>query len=170
MTATIKLRECPACGNSHLSTKIYCLPCIGGMMKRYAAGDNAKAIGEAFGISKNAVIGLAKREGVSHPGAGPAHEAAAKARRANAKGRAKKPKKFVPKFIGGPLPVKGLCKYPTGHPGEEGFGYCGHKQLDGSPYCPEHHAICHDQRPRKKADKTDYRNNYVPKSDGGMIA
>lgn len=31
------------------------------------------------------------------------------------------------------------CRWPTGTPGEAGFGFCGCQPLEGNPYCRMHH-------------------------------
>jgi GcrA cell cycle regulator len=30
------------------------------------------------------------------------------------------------------------CKWPVGHPGTPGFGFCGDMRVDGTPYCAGH--------------------------------
>jgi GcrA cell cycle regulator len=35
----------------------------------------------------------------------------------------------------------GLCKFPVGDPGKDGFGYCGDAAPIGKPYCNFHHGL-----------------------------
>ena len=37
----------------------------------------------------------------------------------------------------------GLCKFPVGDPGQDGFGYCGEPAPIGRPYCNACHAIAY---------------------------
>jgi GcrA cell cycle regulator len=43
-----------------------------------------------------------------------------------------------------------VCRWPSGHPGEEDFHFCGRPVNPGTPYCPEHCAVAYQsQLPRK---------------------
>jgi GcrA cell cycle regulator len=35
------------------------------------------------------------------------------------------------------------CRYPIGHVGDSGFGFCGQTTRDGSPYCEYHASLAH---------------------------
>ena len=53
-------------------------------------------------------------------------------------------------------PERGRCAYPIGDPQRPGFAYCGAPTGDeAAVYCPEHHALCHQQRsqPRPSAER-----------------
>jgi hypothetical protein len=42
---------------------------------------------------------------------------------------------------------RGQCKYPV--TADSPFLFCGHSQHDNSSYCPHHHAVTHEDRPRR---------------------
>jgi GcrA cell cycle regulator len=43
-----------------------------------------------------------------------------------------------------------VCRWPSGHPGEEDFHFCGKPVNPSTPYCPEHCAVAYQsQLPRK---------------------
>jgi GcrA cell cycle regulator len=42
-----------------------------------------------------------------------------------------------------------MCRFPLGHPGDEGFHFCGHQKAEGSPYCPNHTKIAFQPRQRR---------------------
>jgi GcrA cell cycle regulator len=79
-------------------------------------------IGRRLGISKNAVIGKAHRMALtSRPS----------------------PLKSPPRRrVAGAVQAPG-CSWPTGHPGEKGFHFCGGKPMPGKPYCAEHAALAY---------------------------
>lgn len=39
-----------------------------------------------------------------------------------------------------------VCRFPLGHPEEEGFSFCGKPVQPGYPYCPEHCAVVYQER------------------------
>lgn len=79
-------------------------------------------IGRRLGISKNAVIGKA-------------HRMALKARPS--------PLKSPPRRRVAGAPPAPACSWPTGHPGEKGFRFCGARPVPGKPYCAEHAALAY---------------------------
>jgi GcrA cell cycle regulator len=78
-------------------------------------------IGRRLGLSKNAVIGKA-------------HRLALQPRPS--------PLKSPPtrRVHGVSTPS---CSWPTGHPGEKGFHFCGNRPMPGKPYCAEHAALAY---------------------------
>ena len=84
-------------------------------------------IGRRLNLSKNAVIGKAHRLALtSRPS----------------------PLKSPPqrKVVGLSRPS---CSWPTGHPGDKDFRFCGQPPLPGKPYCAEHAALAY-VRPKAK--------------------
>lgn len=84
-----------------------------------------KAIGRELGVSKNAVIGRAKRMGLT-PRPSPLAKCLHK----------------LPQSSKVLVTLKNIapngCLWPTGHPGEDGFHLCGEPKANGRPYCPDH--------------------------------
>lgn len=44
--------------------------------------------------------------------------------------------------------TRNTCRWPVGHPGEEGFAFCGDQVRDGASYCPHHCAIAYQSERR----------------------
>lgn len=86
------------------------------LKKLWGSGKTAAEIAEELGdVTRNAVIGKANRLGLSTKSA-PA---------------AAKPRKKV-------IPPHRACQWPIGHPGEEGFHFCGDEAVQNKPYCLKH--------------------------------
>ena len=43
-----------------------------------------------------------------------------------------------------------MCKWPIGHPGDDGFRFCGNESRDGSPYCEGHAQMAYQPLPPKR--------------------
>lgn len=43
-----------------------------------------------------------------------------------------------------------MCKWPIGHPGDDGFRFCGNQSRDGSPYCEGHAQLAYQPLPPKR--------------------
>lgn len=43
-----------------------------------------------------------------------------------------------------------MCKWPIGHPGDEGFRFCGGSSRDGSPYCEGHAQMAYQPMQAKR--------------------
>jgi len=83
----------------------------------WEAGVGTAEIGERLGMTKNAIIGKAHRIGL-------------KARRASPK-----------RSRGQLLRLNGhTCQWPSGHPGQPDFQFCGDETISGKSYCAEHYA------------------------------
>lgn len=46
-----------------------------------------------------------------------------------------------------------MCRWPIGDPGSEGFGFCGCKTAEGSPYCEHHARIAYQPVQRRRATR-----------------
>lgn len=46
-----------------------------------------------------------------------------------------------------------MCKWPIGHPGENGFRFCGSTSRDGSPYCEGHAQMAYQPMTAKRNDR-----------------
>jgi GcrA cell cycle regulator len=79
-------------------------------------GLSTAEIGRRIGVSKNAVVGKAHRL-LLDPRPSPL----------------KRPPVRRVVGISGPA-----CSWPTGHPGERDFHFCGKRPVAGKPYCAEH--------------------------------
>lgn len=44
--------------------------------------------------------------------------------------------------------TRDTCRWPVGHPGEEGFAFCGDQVRDGASYCPHHCSIAYQSERR----------------------
>jgi GcrA cell cycle regulator len=97
-------------------------------LRRYAEqGLTTKAAAEALGVTKNAVIGRARRVGIVWA-------------RQPMGGRAKRRIEMQQRSWNFPPP--GMCVYPLGHPTEPGFHFCS-MPVERGAYCGEHHAKCY---------------------------
>ncbi len=47
-----------------------------------------------------------------------------------------------------------MCKWPIGHPGDDGFRFCGGSSRDGSPYCEGHAQMAYQPMPSKRDRRT----------------
>jgi GcrA cell cycle regulator len=48
-------------------------------------------------------------------------------------------------------PMGPACSWPTGHPGEKGFHFCGQRPVSGKPYCSEHAQLAY-VKPKEKSN------------------
>jgi len=87
----------------------------------WAEGHSTAEIGRRLNISKNAVVGKAHRLQLT-PRPSPL----------------KRPP--TRRVVGVTAPS---CSWPQGHPGEQGFRFCGKKPMPGKPYCAEHAALAY---------------------------
>lgn len=133
---------------------------------------SARQIAEILGsgISRNAVLGKAHRLKLAdRPHVRPPKPAGARKKKTT---RVRKVKEATPVLV---APVERVvpenepqflcigiqameshhCRFPIGHPGEEGFGFCGLDRPFGAIYCDWHHAIAfvkHSTIKRSRAD------------------
>lgn len=92
-------------------------------------GLSTAEIGRRLGITKNAVVGKAHRLALN-PRPSPL----------------KRPPAPRVASIAGPS-----CSWPTGHPGEKEFHFCGKRPMSGKPYCTEHAALAY-VKPKEKSN------------------
>src|SRR5487761_1420900 len=83
-------------------------------------GHSTAEIGRRLGVSKNAVVGKAPRLALTP-----------------------RPSPLKRPPMRRPAPAtavtgSGNCSWPTGHPADKDFGFCGRRTLAGKPYCAEH--------------------------------
>jgi GcrA cell cycle regulator len=96
---------------------------VDNLVRLWNEGHPTAEIGRRLGLRKNQVIGKAHRIGLTpRPSPLKPGRRAAPARR--------------PQLSAGA--TTGTCSWPTGHPGDIDFGFCGKKTIAGKPYCAEH--------------------------------
>ena len=96
----------------------------------FSASQIAERLGE--GVTRNAVIGKAHRLGLkSRPS--PVKSAKGKGGRPAKKAKPAKPAKITLLDL-----TERMCKWPSGHPGDDDFQFCGKKAAAGLPYCEAH--------------------------------
>jgi GcrA cell cycle regulator len=122
----------------------------------WQAGNTAKQVSLVLGVSRNAVIGKVHRLGLGgrHSPAAPRSVAGQTARRTSARTWTAS----VPKPAAGPRPTRRRyvesaelpptaqlltlgargCRWPIGHPDEDGFGFCGRDRAGPGSYCAHH--------------------------------
>ncbi|MCK5041396.1 MAG: hypothetical protein KAR62_03845 [Sphingomonadales bacterium] len=115
--------------------------------KGLSASQIAAELGE--GVTRNAVIGKAHRlELKSRPS--PVKGESTRAKKAVAKPKKKEEKKVVTLLD----LTSTICKWPSGHPGDDDFQFCGKEANSALPYCEEHCAMAYQaQTPRKERMK-----------------
>jgi len=89
-------------------------------------------IGRRLGITKNAVIGKAHRLGLP-PRRPPAP-----------------PKAENTDVVRLETLTSGMCSWPIGEPGDEGFQFCGEPAVEGKPYCAHHCAVAYVRTTRDR--------------------
>jgi GcrA cell cycle regulator len=107
------------------------------LVQLWQAGLSTAEIGRRLGISKNAVVGKAHRLDLParpSPIRNPVPRVRPEVRRPT-------PPPAEPRLAGLHAGPPGPpCQWPYGHPGQDGFHFCGQPSLPGKPYCPEHAA------------------------------
>ena len=118
------------------------------LKKLWAEGLSASQIARTMGgVTRNAVIGKVHRLGLS--GRAVTTRSERPRYTSHARPRPSRPALPEPVVIDEPEPAPGefstvlslndrICKWPIGNPGEPGFRFCGHKAVDGTPYCADH--------------------------------
>jgi len=118
---------------------------ISELKRMWAEGFSCSQIAKALGgTTRNAVIGKAHRLGLEHR-ATPSRQLRVKIRT-----RPLPVQAVVPGSVGLTDLQYGSCRYPMGDPKEKGFGFCGCPRIEGSSYCPTHHAVTHSAQPDKR--------------------
>lgn len=90
------------------------------LMALWSEGLPASEIGRRLGVTKNAVVGKVHRLGLP-------------------KRQSPIPEKPRPADVVRLDSLSsGMCCWPEGEPGEEGFRFCGEPSVPGKPYCATH--------------------------------
>jgi GcrA cell cycle regulator len=102
------------------------------LKRMWAEGASARLIAEALGgdATRNSVIGKAYRLGLSKPSKPP-------------KRASEPPNRPLASILN---LTERMCRWPSGHPGQAGFGFCGKPVAPGRPYCAEHCAKAYAPR------------------------
>lgn len=102
---------------------------------------SASQIGRQLGVSKNAIVGKARRMELPERNSPVVRGGKLRLPLApTARGRTTR----APNRDG-PAPPD-ICLWPLGDPKESDFRFCGEDQCDGRPYCPEHCARAYVSR------------------------
>ena len=89
-------------------------------------GLSTAEIGRRLGVTKNAVVGKAHRLALT-PRPSPL----------------KRPPVRRAAPVTAAATGSGSCSWPTGHPGDKDFSFCGKRTVAGKPYCAEHAAMAY---------------------------
>ena len=128
------------------------------LTRHWEMGLSGTEIGALMGVSKNAVVGRARRINLPMRKASKAE----RNQRAELVARRAAAEHFDPrngqKYIG-VFPPNGFCLYGIGNPKEEGFRFCGEPVARNAagiakPYCAAHARICFTKDSRDHADLT----------------
>ncbi len=114
----------------------------------WAQGLSAAVIGAQLEITRNAVIGKARRLDLPN--------------RAAVRVIKKKPREYVPPRK---LPLTNLgnreCRWPIGDPRHDDFAFCGNETVTGRSYCEQHCAVAY----YRKAETQDAETTSSPRSE-----
>lgn len=130
------------------------------LRKLLMLGKTASQIAHALGnVTRSAVIGKVHRLGLAlNVETKSARDRKLDRARSSGKRRAARQPAAIRIMIPEPMPVDcasdvarkpladldpGDCKFPVGHPGEPGFGFCAAGRVEGLPYCADHTARCY---------------------------
>lgn len=121
--------------------------------REWVAGASASELGAAMGVSRNAIIGKMKRQGVKTPNTRVVYNLVPKRTRARAflpPAPPPPPAKAPDSPVESAEPIhRGLnildltettCRWPEG---DQQITFCGHLPKKDSPYCPYHHKQGH---------------------------
>lgn len=125
------------------------------LKKLAATGEySASQIGRMLGVNRSQVLGKCHRLKISIVGVGPRRKIV---RQHTMKRVHIEP---LPMLRADDVARKRLadladneCKFPVGHPGEKGFGFCAAERVQGLPYCARHAARCYTAKPVKTNSK-----------------
>lgn len=114
------------------------------LMRLVAEGLPYAEIGRRMGVTKNMVIGKAKRLGLERSA-----DALTSARQ---KAQARRQEIIQARSMAQRLqaidvfPDHGRCVFPIGHPKDAGFKFCGAVAVELKLYCGKHQQVSHDNR------------------------
>ena len=104
------------------------------LKKLWAQGLPARDIADKLGgISRNSVIGKAHRLGLS------------------GKTKSAETELETPPRVTSLELTERMCRWPIGHPGEQGFHFCGKQRLAGRSYCSQHCGLAYRGRAEQAA-------------------
>jgi GcrA cell cycle regulator len=122
---------------------------------RIYAGFSCGQIARELGVSRNAVIGKTNRLGLSRfKGGSPGQLKDARPRTVTQQTILRalwaKSQPGLVEVVGTSANARSLlelqqwhCRWPTGDPSSEDFGFCGNMRVAGLPYCPAHARIAY---------------------------
>ena len=98
---------------------------VAALIALWNEGHSTSEIGRRLGITKNAVIGKVHRLGLPKRRLSPVSEPE------------------VAQVIKLDSLRSGMCSWPLGNPGEEGFHFCGAPAVPEKPYCAKHCSVAY---------------------------
>jgi GcrA cell cycle regulator len=109
---------------------------VAALIALWNEGHSTSEIGRRLGITKNAVIGKVHRLGLPKRRLSPATEPE------------------IAQVIKLDSLRSGMCSWPLGNPGEEGFHFCGAPAVPEKPYCAKHCSIAYVKITRDRSRTT----------------
>ncbi|MSO69112.1 MAG: global cell cycle regulator GcrA-like protein [Alphaproteobacteria bacterium] len=123
---------------------------IAEVTKLWNLGLTTAEIGRLVGVSKNAIVGKAHRLGLP-PRPSPIKREA-RTPRPTVRHEHRHVERTSPPAVHLVISTNGAtCKWPSGHPGEPEFDFCGQPAVEGKPYCAEHYGRAYIQ-PKPKSN------------------
>ena len=105
------------------------------LKKLWAEGWSISQIGEALGVSRNAIAGKAHRMGLPKRPSPISKTKTEKGKPLNDKGEQDLPLRLELRQLEW---SRSKCCWPTGDPKKNGFAFCGDTVVPGKPYCLPH--------------------------------
>lgn len=106
------------------------------LTRLWETGLSASEIGRKLGITKNSVVGKARRMDLAM-------------RRAPAAPKLPPPNVVTLERLGA-----SMCSWPEGEPGTPSFRFCGDPAIMGKPYCDKHCSIAYVSSSKSKKSQT----------------
>jgi len=114
----------------------------------FSASQIAKELGE--GVTRNAVIGKAHRLGLEKRPSPVKTDKTKKAAKPKAAPPPKKEKVSSNSTVTLLDLTDRMCKWPSGHPGDDDFHFCGKNSQPGMPYCGKHCLEAYQAQPPRR--------------------
>lgn len=117
-----------------MTTKEWTAQRTAALIALWDEGLTTRVIGGRLGVTKNAVVGKVHRLGLPRRASSPRPRQPVEPKRQVVKMEALRP---------------GMCNWPEGEPGTEGFHFCGQPSIQDRPYCASHCARAYVKTTKK---------------------